>query len=237
MTKNQSLLFRVLLFIAGAGIVIHAFFSLTGDRELTAIDVFVGISVGLMYLIFFLPFFFSVINIGNFSGKIPAISMVWLGIIIYIVASVTVIFLLTKSDILSLPAAVVIQVVLFFIFLVNIFFAYFAASHVGKVASQEAEKLQYITQIKTKAQVLLLTVNKLPAEYEKTQKILKQVFDDIRYTYPGDAGGEIELKILHSLGIVSELLGNIQSGAHPAALESEALNLQALVKERKLLRD
>jgi len=237
MTKNQSLLFRVLLFIAGAGIVILAFFLFTGDRELTAIDAFVWTSIGLMYLIFFLPFFFSAINIGNFSGKIPPLSMVWFGIFLYITASITVILLLTKFYILSLNAAVIIQAVLFFFFLVNLFFAYFASTHVGKVASQEAEKQQYLTQMKSKAQVLLLTVNSLPAEYEKTQKILKQAFDDIRYTYPADAGGELELKILRSLGTVSELLGGIQSGAHPAALETEALNLQALVKERKLLRN
>ena len=163
--------------------------------------------------------------------------MVWPGIISYIAASITVILLLAKFYILSLNLAVVIQAVLIFLFLVNLFFAYFASTHVGKVASQEAGKQQYLNQIKSKAQVLLLTVNKLSAEYEKPQKILKQAFDDIRYTYPVDADNELELKILRSLGTVSELLEGIQSGAHPAALESEALNLQALVKERKLLRN
>jgi len=239
MTKSQSLFFRVLLFLAGAGIVILAFSLSKGERELTDIDAFVWISIGLMYLVFFLPFFFSVINIGNFSGKIPSLSMVWFGILLYIAASITVILLLTKAQILSISAAVIIQAVLFFIFLVNVYFAYVAASHVGNVAAQEAEKQQYITQIKAKTQNLQLSVNKLPAEYEKTQKILKQAFDDIKYTYPvnAGAGNELELKILRSLETISELLGNIQPGAHPAALEPEAINLQTLVKERKLLRN
>ena len=190
-----------------------------------------------MYLVFFIPFFFSAINIGNFTGKIPAISIIWFGIFLYAAASITVIILLTIPKNISLNTAVIIQSVLFFFFLIAVYFSYFAISHVGKVASQEAEIQQYIVQIKSKAQVLLLAVNKLPAEYEKTQKILKQAFEDIKYTYPVNAGGELELKILRSLETVSELLGGIQSGAHPAALEPEALNLQTLVKERKLLRN
>jgi len=239
MTKNQSSLFKVLLFFVGAGIVLLAFFLLRGDRELTAIGAFVWTSIGVMYLVFFLPFFFSAINIGNFSGKIPALSMVWLGIILYIVASIAVIILLTKTNFLSVNIAVIIQAVLLFIFLIDVYFAYFAVSHIGNVAAQEAEKQQYITLIKSKAQVLLLSVNKLPAEYENTQKILKQVFDDIKYTYPvnGGVGDELESKILHSLETISEHLSGIQSGAYPAALEKDALNLQTLVKERKILRN
>jgi len=239
MNKNQSLLFKILLFFAGIGIIILAFFLLKGGRELTGTDAFVWISIGVMYFVFFVPFFFSAINIGNFTKKIPAISMVWLGIFLYIAASIAVIVLLTKTEILTINMAVIIQSVLFFIFLINVFIAYFAGSHVGSVAAQEAKKQQCLVNIKSKTQVLQLSVNKLPAEYENTQKILKQAFDDIRYTYPvdGGAGDELELKILRSLDTVSELLGGIQSGAHPTTLEKEALNLQTFVKERKILRN
>lgn len=237
MTKNQSLFFRVLLFLSGAGIILLAFFLNTGDREINGIDAFFWTSIGLMYLIFFLPFFFSAIDIGNFSGKVPALSLVWSGVILYIAASITVIILLKAAFVISLTVAVIIQAVLLFLFLVDVYFAYFAADHVSAVAVEEAGKQQYLTRIKSKAQVLQLSIEKfLP---ESAQKILKRTLDDIKYLSPvnGGAGGDLEVKILQSLDALSEISGGIHSGGNLAALEPESENLQALVNERKLLRN
>ena len=239
MTKNQSLLFRFVLFLAGAGVIVLAFFLFKGDRELTRVDGFVWTSIALMYLVFFLPFFFSAISIGNFSGKIPRLSMVWLGIFLYITASIGVIVLLAVVKIIPVNIAVIIQAVLLFLFAIDIYLAYFASSHIGGVDAQEAAMQQHINQLKPKAQSLLLSVNRLPAEYEKAQKNLKQSIEDIRYIYPvsGGAGDDLELRILQSLNILSELCGGVSAGTHPVSLEQEAEKLQMLVKERKLLRN
>lgn len=239
MTKNQSLLFRVLIFLAGAGIVALAFLISRGDRELTAIDGFIWTSIGLMYLIFFFPFFFSVIRTGNFSGKIPMLPLVWLGILLYIAASIGVIVLLVVANILSLNIAIIIQALLLFLFAINVYFACFASSHAVRVIADEAGKQQYINQLKSKAQSLLLSVNRLPAEYEKPQKILQQSIDDIRYISPvdGGAGSDLELRILQSLNTFAEICDGVSAGAHPASLDHEAEKLQMLVKERKLLKN
>jgi len=238
MTKTQSLAFRTLLFIAGIGLIVLAFFLFREKRELDRVDGFFWASIGIMYLVFFIPFFFSAINIENFSGKIPALAMVWFGIFLYLAASITLLVLL-KKEILPLRTVLMIQAGLFFAFLINVYFAYFAVSHVGGVAAEEAGKLQYVTQIKSRAQSLLLCLNGLPSEYEKPQKILRQTLDDIKYISPvgGGAGSDLELKVLGLLDKLSEIFSGIQSGAHPVSLESEALNLQALVRERKLLRN
>ena len=239
MTKNQSLLFRLLLFLAGVGIIVLAFCVTKGDRELNRIDAFVWVSIGLMYLVFFVPFFFSAISIANFSGKLPSLALVWTGVLLYIAVSVAVILLLAVANVIGFDAAVIIQAVLVFLFAVNVYFAYFASSRVRTVAAQEAGKQQYINQIKPKAQSLLLSVNRLSAEYGNAQKTLKQAIEDIKFVYPvdGGAGSDLELRILQSLNTISEYCGNIQTGAHTAALESEAENLRMLVKERKLLRN
>ena len=239
MTKNQSTAFRFLLFLAGAGIIILAFFISKGDRELGRVDAFIWTSIGVMYLVLSLPFFFSAINISNFSGKIPSLSLIWFGIILYIAASVVVIVMLVPVKVISINTAIIIQAILFFVFLIDVYLAYFASVHVSRVASEEEEKRQYISQIKPKAQILSLAVNRLPAEYENARNILKQAFDDIKYIYPvnGGAGDDLELRITQSLNTLTELCGNIQSGAHPAALDTEAENLRMLVKERKLLRN
>ena len=238
MTKYQSLLLRLFLFIAGALVVLLAFFLINGERELSRGDWFIWISVGVMYLVFFLPFFFSAINKGNFSAKIPSIAAVWTGILFYIAASVTVIVLLLKM-IISLNTAIIIQAILFFIYLVNVYFAYFAASHAVRVAEDEDDKKYYITKIKSAAGVLLLSVNRLPGGYESAQKILKQSIDDIKYLSPSgnDSGGELEKNILNSLNSISEILGSIQEGAENSTIEKAAVKLQAQVNERKLLRN
>ena len=239
MTRNQSLFFRLLLFLAGAGIIILAFFLTKGTRELSRIDAFVWTSIGLMYLIFFLPFFFSAINIANFSGKIPSLSIVWFGVLFYMAASVVILLLLIAAKFIPINVAIIIQAILLFLFFVDVFFAYFASSHVRNVAVEETGKQKYISQIKPKAQVLSLAVTKLSTEYENVQKILKSAIEDIKYIYPvsGGAGSDLELRIIKSLNTLSELCGGIQSGAHPADLEPEAENLRILVKERKQLRN
>jgi hypothetical protein len=165
--------------------------------------------------------------------------MVWLGILLYIAASVAVIVLLAALRAISINTAIIIQAILFFLFLINVYFAYFASSYAGRVSAEEAVKQHYINQIKPKAQSLSLAVNKLPSEYENARKILKQAVEDIKYIYPvnNDAGDDLELRIIQSLNILSELCSNIPSGARPTGLEPEAEKLAMLVKERKLLRN
>ena len=237
MTRYQSLFFRFLLFIAGAGVILLAFFLLRGGRELTRVSAFVWVSIGLMYLVIALPFFFSTVRASGFSGRLPSRLLVWSAIPLYIMASVMIIRLLLLT-IFSLYMAIVAQAALLFLFFVVIYFAYFASSHVRNVAAKEAGKLHYIRQIKLKAQSLLLSVNRLPSDYESAQNTLRRTLEDIKYIYPvnNDAGSDFERKILRSLDQLTELAAAIHSGAH-AALESEAANLQILVNERKLLRN
>jgi len=238
MTKYQALVLRFFLFLAGIGVVLLAFFLTNRGKEIGANVTFTWISIGVMYIVFFLPFFFSSINIGNFSVKIPSISMVWTGILLYIAASITVIVLLSKA-VIALNTAIIIQAILFFIYLINIYFSYFASSHAGKVAEEEDDKKYYLNKIKSKAGVVLLSVNKLSGGNENAQKILRQSIDDIKYIYPvnNDMGSDVEAGILRSLNAIAEIMANVQSGADNTSLESAAINLQSLVNERKLLRN
>jgi len=210
-----------------------------GDGALTGIDGFVWISIAVMYLIFIMPFLLSSINIANFSGKIPVLSMLWFGIVLYLIASIVVILLLSKFWLLSLNLAIIIQAILLLLFFVNVYFAYFASSHVQMTAAEEKGKLQDVNSIKSMARLISLSVNKLPAEYEKAQTSLKQTLEDIKYIYPVSAGAgeDLEAGILKSLNTISELCGSVSSVSHTTALEPEAENLRMLVKERKLLRD
>jgi len=237
MTKYQALVFRFVLFFAGLGILLLTFF-LTKEKYSGQKDTFTWISIGIMYIVVFLPFLISAINIGNFSAKIPSLSMTLFGIIFYIAASITVIVLL-KTETISLKIAIISQAILVFICLINIYFSYFASSHASKVAEEEEDKKYYLTKIKSKAGVVLLSVNKLSGEYENAQKILKQSIDDIKYIYPvnNNMSSDLEANIFRSLNSIAEIMGSIQTGANNTSLESAAVNFQSLVNERKLLRN
>jgi hypothetical protein len=238
MTRNQLSLFRVFLFFFGAGIVFLAFKLSTNGQELRQNDIFMWVSIGVMYLVVFLPFFFSVIRIGNFSAKIPSLSLVWFGISVYIPASVAVIVLL-KTALISFDTALIIQAVLVFLFALDIYFGYFANSHVQDVAREEAGLLQHLVQIKAKAASLVLAADRLPAEYEQTRNTLKKSLDDIRYITPvqNNAGTDGEIKIISALDSIKLLCETIAEGARPSSFETEINKLQVLVKERKLLRN
>jgi hypothetical protein len=238
MTKNQSSLFRGALFILGLGVVALAFFLTTQARELTRIDAFTWVSITLMYLAFFIPFFFSSIRLSSFSGKIPSLLMVWTGIVFYIIASIVVIILLS-SYIVSLNMAIIAQAILLFLYAVDVYLALFASDHARRVSVEEDTKQQFVGEIKSKSQFLSLSADRLPPEFENVRAIIKRASEDIQYISPlnDGAGEELELKIIISLNKLAELCDGASGGGHPVALAAEANKLQALVRERKLLRN
>ncbi|MDR2095339.1 MAG: hypothetical protein LBP76_07450 [Treponema sp.] len=238
MTKGQSQFFRFVFFLLGAGIIILAFYLTKGENELTGNDKFMWISISLMYLFAFLPFFFSVINISNFSAKIPSLAMVWAGIFLYIPASAAVILAL-KNSIILFNTALIIQAVLVFLFFLDIYFAYFANSHIQAVAVEESGKLQYVTEMKNKALLLVVKAGSLTEAYEQIQGRIKKTAEDIRYFSPLDRGKSMEadLKIINSIENLSRLCDVVSEGGHPDSFDAEINKLQLLIKERKLLRN
>jgi hypothetical protein len=238
MTKNALLIFRIILFLFGAGIVFFAFRLNTGGGSLTQNDKFMWISIAVMYIVIFLPFFFSVIKISNFSAKIPSLALVWTGIFTYVPASIVVIVLL-RMNIIPFNTTLIIQVILVFLFVLDIYFGYFANFHIQTVAGEEEELRQYLTEIKAKALSLTLIVNRLPSKYERVQKTIKQALDDIKYITPvqKNAGTGTEIEIISVLDSIKMLCETVSEGAYPSSLETDADRLQILVKERKLLRN
>jgi hypothetical protein len=237
MTKNQLLGFKIILFLLG-GIIVFFCFRIFGSDPLSDIDKFIWISIGLMYLVFFCPFFFSSVRIGKFSTQSPAFALVWFGVGLYILASIGIIVIL-KNGIINFNIARMFQAVLLFLFLVVIYLGYFASFHAGKVAAEEAGNAIYLNELKSKAGLLALKAGNLGPEYEQGNKSIKQSVDDIRYlsqVKPG-IGADVEQKILSSMALLIEQCDSVIGGAHSPLLEDEAKKLQMLVKERKLLRN
>jgi hypothetical protein len=140
---------------------------------------------------------------------------------------------------ISLNVALVLQSIALFALLLAVYFGIFASSHAGGVAAEEAGKLRPLTEIKNSAALLALKAGALPAEYEETRKSIKKSADDIRYLSPagGNSGAETDLKILNVIERLNEICDTVSGGGHSASFEAEAKKLQALVMERKLLRN
>ncbi|MDR0641611.1 MAG: hypothetical protein LBG07_04040 [Treponema sp.] len=238
MTGKRFLALRSLLFVAGGGIIVLAFFLNGGGKTLDRINGFMWVSIALMYLVIFVPFFFSAIRIGNFSAKIPSLVMVWAGVFVYVPLSTAVIILL-KTGILTFHVSVIIQTVLVFIFAVNIYFGYFANLHLRNTALEESNLYACLTEIKSKAASLSLFLARLPARYEEIQKTLKRSLDDIKYITPvqNGLGNDGENRILASLEQIRTRCETIAQGGTPPDFETRVDELKALVNERKLLRN
>jgi hypothetical protein len=238
MTKKSSFYFRSILFVMGIFIIALAYNLTRGENTPAAPDAFMWASIAVMYLVLFCPFLFSAVSIKNFSRKIPSLVMVWIGIFLYIPLSIIIIFLV-KNSIFSLNTALIVQAVLLFFLVLNIYFGYFASSHAVQVAESETEKKLYLTEIKSKAASLTFKASDLPAAYEQIRKELTQTADDIRYISPVDGGNgmELELQILTSLDSLIQDCDSVSQGGRPIYLEDDTKKLRRLVKERKLLRN
>lgn len=237
MTRTQSLTFRALLFLCGAGVTALAFFLNTAGKSLTSADIFTWLSIGLMYLIFSVPLFFPAVNGANASHKIPSLAILWTGITGFIIASIVVIMLLSSAAV-SLSNAITIQAALLFLFAVCVYLGSVASSHSRQIGEEEHKKRQFITGLKARAQVLALSVNDLPVEYEGVRKTIKQTLEEIKYLFPVDEleGFDLEFKIMDALNSISDICDSGTAGT-AALLETEARRLQMLIKERKLLRN
>jgi hypothetical protein len=220
------------------GIVLLAFFLFTRGRTLSEKDIFIWISIGVMYLVFFIPFIFTSLSIAGFSGKIPSLAIVWWAIFLYIPLSILILALLRLS-ILSFNAALVAQVILLFVFMITIYLGYFASSHAGNVTAEEGHKQQTLTEMKNRAASLALKAGTLPGGYGKVQKLILQSTGDIRYLSPAGQNKNVELdsKILNATGVLIQLCDTALEGGEPVSFEEEAKKLGMFVRERRLLRD
>ncbi|MDR1788459.1 MAG: hypothetical protein LBR16_08445 [Treponema sp.] len=239
MTRNQSLAFRLVLFFFGLGIIALAYILFQGGEKPEGKTLFMWLSIGILYLVVSSPFLLSTINVRNFSGKIPSFALIWFDIFAYLGISLIILAVLMLTDFLPLKIAILIQAVALFLFVADLFWAFFAASHARGVAADEAEKLQLLTEAKAASQLLLLSVRALPAAYEKSAALLQKTIEELKYISPVEGARGLESNLVISIQKLKELCGGVPEGAHvnPAQVESEALHLQALVKERKLLRN
>jgi len=164
MTEKKSIFIKSLLFILGLGIIALAWYLFTKGEKLTDEQLYLWISIAVMYVIFFCPFFFSEIHVKNVSGKIPSLTMVWLGVAVLIAISIGM-TICVAFCVVQIRIAIVTECVLVFLFAIDSYFGYFANSHVQNVEQQETQALSLIKQIRSSLDLLSLKAGSLNETY------------------------------------------------------------------------
>jgi hypothetical protein len=131
--------------------------------------------------------------------------------------------------------AIFIQIGLFLLFAIFVFCAYFAVSLPGRYG--QTDRLASVRKLQSLAESLAFKVSDLPEEYGSVRKLLFQIAEDLRYLTPlkGSKGIELEEKIAASLHFMGQYCDSAFEGGSVTAFEREAKNIQALIRQRKLL--
>ena len=234
MNKNQLGIFKTLLFIFGFGIVVAAFFLVNyplPEEGLSVAQKFFWADLFICYFVFFLPFFFSSISHRNIDTKITSTVHIWICVVIFEFVSIILAVLVLK-EVCPIKAAVLIELILFFVCGIFVYFGYFAGTHIGSVQAEEAASLSKINELKSAFSMLNLKTDMWSSDlYEQKTKV-KKLCDDVKYMSPVDTdqAQAIETKLIIAANVIAE------STMTPADLDAKIMELTNLVNQRKLMR-
>lgn len=233
MNKNQLLSFKIILFVTGL-LVIGAAFLIVNlpfpEEGISGNQKFFWINLVAMYLVFFCPLFFSSVSTKNLDAKITPTVGIWISVLIFeVVALALAISVLAAS--FSIKAAAIIELVLFFVCAVFVYFGYFSGNHIQNVQAREEKSLGKIGEVKNAFEMLNLKSD-LWKDLDEQKSRIKKICDDVKYLSPVDTdeAAKLEQKLVIAASVISD------SHFTAAELDEKITELELLIKQRKLMR-
>lgn len=233
MNKNQLLSFKIILFVTGL-LVIGAAFLIVNlpfpEEGISGNQKFFWINLVAMYLVFFCPLFFSSVSTKNLDAKITPTVGIWISVLIFeVVALALAISVLAAS--FSIKAAAIIELVLFFVCAVFVYFGYFSGNHIQNVQVREEKSLGKIGEVKNAFEMLNLKSD-LWKDLDEQKSRIKKICDDVKYLSPVDTdeAAKLEQKLVIAASVISD------SHFTAAELDEKITELELLIKQRKLMR-
>lgn len=233
MNKNQLLSFKIILFVTGL-LVIGAAFLIVNlpfpEEGISGNQKFFWINLVAMYLVFFCPLFFSSVSTKNLDAKITPTVGIWISVFIFeVVALALAISVLAAS--FSIKAAAIIELVLFFVCAVFVYFGYFSGNHIQNVQSREEKSLGKIGEVKNAFEMLNLKSD-LWKDLDEQKSRIKKICDDVKYLSPVDTdeASNLEQKLVIAASVIAD------SHFTAAELDEKITELELLIKQRKLMR-
>lgn len=216
-----------LLVIGAAFLIVNLPFPEDG---ISANQKFFWINLAAMYLVFFCPLFFSSISAKNLDAKITPAIGIWISVLIFDIAALILAVLVLATS-FSIKAAAIIELVLFFICAVFIYFGYFSGNHIQNVQSREEKSLSKIAEVKNAFEMLNLKSD-FWKDLDEQKSRIKKICDDVKYLSPVDTdeASKTEQKLV--------IAANVIAGSHftAAELDEKITEMELLLKQRKLMR-
>ncbi len=235
MNSKHLNIFKNLLFVLGLVIIAIAFAVVNSpmpEQGLTSGQKFLWVEIVICYLVFFIPFFFSSISSKNIDTKITSTIAIWISVIIFEIIAIA-LAVLSLNDVVKIKVSIIVELIVFFISAIFVYFGYFSGNHIGNVQTQEKQSLNKIKELKSAFEILNLKTQMWPDELNAQKAAVKKLCDDVRYISPleSDAASKIEMKLIVAANVIME--SNLSS----AEMDSKILELTNLISQRKLLKN
>lgn len=234
MNTKQLNIFKTILFISGfilIGAVFFVFNNPMPEEGLLPVQKFFWVEMVICYLVFAGPLFYLSISLKNLDTKITSTVNIWISIIIFEVVAIT-FAVLTLNNVVAIRYSILVELIVFFLLAIFVYFGYFVGNHIGNVQAQEEKSLSKISEVKSAFEMLNLKTDMWPYEFNNQKTVVKKLCDDVKYLSPvdSDASSKLEMKLIVSANVLTE------STLTPDEMDSKILELTNLINQRKLLR-
>ena len=234
MNRNNLNLFKTLIFIFGLIIVSISFYLFSGfnsEEGLTANQKFFWINAFVCYLVFFIPFFFSSITEKSLDIKITSTITIWISVLFFEFVAITV-GILVLNNVIDFKLGSLIELVVFFVAAIIVFFGYFAGNHINTVQSRETISLSKINEVKSVFDLLNLKVDMWSDDFYLQKDKVKKICENVKYLSPVDS--ELSNKLESNLILQANLI--LESTGSAEELDKKIIELTSLLKQRELLK-
>ena len=174
LAASLSMLGVGLLIIVAAAILMRPIIPLETDKY-----IFMWNSIGLVYILGFLPVFVNQLTVRNADRKVISGIIFYRGYIVYALLSAGIIVLLFLF--LEMKYAILLQVAALFIFVLYILISHLVSGHVNKVETAETQKTALIDELRAKAANLVIMADRLGDQDRDIKEMARKYSENVRY--------------------------------------------------------
>lgn len=231
MTKVQSIVFKLFILWFGLTTIFIAYLMFANFKNISFREQYFWMNIPIIYLVFMLPTLFYSITKDSFSRRIMPVMFTYFTSLFYAIISIVLIILVLKTS-MYIRVAILIQLVLLFIFVLESYIAFFTGSHIANVASKEQQLLSRIKEIKIKAKTLQYKCSNLEKLDKQSECVA--IIENLIFLSPVDntQAFSLEEKIIVELDNLSNLLSK---NYNKEELQTIMTNISSLYNKRKLM--
>jgi len=235
--KNTKL-FRAFIFIFGLAVITAAFIFMPvkENSEKWRIN-YLWISITLSYIVIFFPSFFPPRDTDSSGAAFISGGVYYVSDGLFAAASIILAVLVYNGIFLTLFWPLVLQGILFFFFLIQVYLCVLTAAHTSSVSQMENQKRASVMDLRQYSQMLSVTASSLGVENTELKKELDTICNELRYLSPTNniSAKNLEAKMISALQEISgDPIFTCKEASNINAVK-KAAELSLLIKQRKTI--